>query len=142
MLARASTSCWLIPPRTASGPEKQVCDTRNLTTLLEGDQDLLESRDSDGSTALHHACWKGHLEAVRFLVQAGADLQVRNTNDHCGTTPLHAATHANQAAIALLSIEAGADVNARGMNGQTLLHHTGFRKARAAAGVPVKHGGM
>jgi ankyrin repeat protein len=101
-------------------------DLTTLKTLLKDDQDLLESRDTDGSTALHCACWKGHLEDVRFLVQAGADLQAHNTNNHWGTTPLRAAVHANRAAIATLLIEAGADVNARDMNGQTPLHHTGF----------------
>ncbi len=113
-----------------------------MKTLLEGDQDLLEARDADGSTALHCACWKGHLEAVRFLVQAGANLQAHNTNDHWGTTPLCAAEHANRAEIATLLIEAGADVNARDMNGQTPLHYTGFHKASSAAKVLVQHGGI
>lgn len=117
-------------------------DLTKVKTLLENNKTLLDARDSDGSTALHCACWKGHLEAVRFLLESGADVRIHNTNDHWGTTPLHAAAHANQAAIATLLIEAGADVNARDMNGQTPLHHTGFHKANAAAKVLVKHGGM
>ena len=116
-------------------------DLTKLKTLLENNKTLLDAQDADGSTALHCACWKGHLEAVRFLLESGADVHAHNTNDHWGTTPLHAAAHANQAAIAALLIEAGADINARDMNGQTPLHHTSFHKANAAAKVLVKHGG-
>lgn len=113
-----------------------------LRALLESDQSLLGVRDTDGSTALHCATWKGHLELVAFLLHAGADVHLHNRNEHWGTTPLHAAAHANQAAIAELLIEAGADVNARDLDGKTPLHHTTFHKAHAAAKILVKYGGV
>ena len=113
-----------------------------LRALFESDENLLGVRDSDGSTALHCATWKGHLDIVAFLLDAGADVHAHNSNEHWGTTPLHAAAHANQAGIAELLIDAGADVNAKDLNGRSPLHHTTLHKAKAVAKVLVKHGGV
>ncbi len=115
-------------------------DLATLKTLLENDKALLNARDTDGSTALHCATWKGHYEVVAYLLSAGADVHVHNNNDHWGTTPLHAAAHANQSKIVQLLIDAGADVNAQDMNGKTPLHHTTFHKATTAAKILTKHG--
>lgn len=108
-------------------------DLGTLGALLKADQQLIEARDADGSTALHCAAWKGHPEVVAFLIAAGADARAENSNDHWGTTPLHAAAHANQAAIVRMLIDAGADVNAKDGSGRTPLAHTAFHKATAAA---------
>jgi hypothetical protein len=107
-----------------------------LRVLLENDPNLLSAaRDSDGSTALHCATWKGHQDVVKLLINAGADVNIHNNNEHWGTTPLHAAAHANQAAIAQILLDHGADVNARDKEGRTPLEHTKFHKAKAAAKV-------
>ena len=103
--------------------------------LLTMDAALVGARDTDGSTPLHCATWKGHLDVVKLLLEAGAEVNAQNENSHWGTTPLHAAAHANQAAIAELLINQGADLNAKDMNGQPPLHHTTFHKAKAAAKV-------
>ena len=115
-------------------------DLDQLKALLKSDKSLLDARDTDGSTALHCASWKGNHEAVIFLLKAGADVKAVNNNDHWGTTPLHAAAHANQTALVQLLIDAGADINALDMNGKTPLHHTTFHKATAAAKILIKHG--
>lgn len=108
-------------------------DLAKVEGLLATDAALVHANDTDGSTPLHCATWKGHLETVAFLLSAGANVNAHNNNDHWGTTPLHAAAHANQAAIAKLLIEQGADVNAKDMNGKTPMHHTTFHKAKAVA---------
>jgi ankyrin repeat protein len=110
--------------------------------LLELDATLIGARDSDGSTPLHCAVWKGHQAAVEFMLERGADVNAQNQNGHWGTTPLHAAAHANQAAIAEMLIERGADVNARDLEGKTPLHHTTFHKAKATAKVLEGHGAV
>ncbi len=110
-----------------------------LKALFESEKTLLHAQDTDGSTALHCAAWKGHREVVAFLIEMGADVHAHNRNDHWGTTPLHAAAHANQSAIVQLLINAGADVNAKDMNGTTPLHHTTFHKANAAAKILRQH---
>jgi len=101
--------------------------------LLAADAELVHARDTDGSTPLHCATWKGHEAVAACLLAAGADVNAKNRNEHWGTTPLHAAAHANQAAIAQLLIDHGADVNARDLDGKTPMHHTTFHKAKAVA---------
>lgn len=117
-------------------------DLEKVKALVASDPDLIRARDTDDSTPLHCAAWKGHQAVVAFLLSAGADANAQNNNDHWGTTPLHAAAHANQSAIAAMLIESGAEVNARDMNGKTPLHHTTFHQARAAANLLQKHGAV
>lgn len=131
-------------PETEKGFIKAAkkSDVEKLKSLLKNEKDLLDVRDTDGSTALHCAAWKGHREVVIFLLKAGADINCHNNNNHWGTTPLHAAAHANQAVIAQLLIDAGAEVNAKDMNGKTPLYHTTFHKAAAVAKILIKYGAI
>jgi len=115
-------------------------DVASLKRLLASDPSLIEARDSDGSTPLHCAVWKGHQQAVAFLLSAGADVNARNNNDHWGTTPLHAAAHANQAAIAELLLQHGANVTAKDLAGKTPMHHTTFHNAKSVARLLSQHG--
>jgi len=115
-------------------------DLEKVKALVEADANLIYARDSDGSTALHCATWKGHPAVVAYLLGAGADVKAHNSNEHWGTTPLHAAGHANQAIIAQMLIDYGADVNAKDLNGKSPLYHTTFHKAKAAAKVLQNNG--
>ena len=108
-------------------------DLAKVKSLVATDAGLVHAHDTDGSSPLHCATWKGHLETVAFLLSAGANVNAQNSNEHWGTTPLHAAAHANQAAIAKLLIEHGADVKAKDLSGKTPMHHTTFHKAKAVA---------
>ena len=108
-------------------------DVKALKTLLATDSTLIDARDSDGSTPLHCATWKGHHNVVAALLEAGADVNAVNQNSHWGTTPLHAAAHANQATIAQLLIDHGANTKALDLDGKTPMFHTTFHKAKAVA---------
>lgn len=108
--------------------------------LLEQDAALIFARDTDGSTPLHCATWKGQLAVVELLLSRGAEVNAHNQNDHWGTTPLHAAAHANQRAIAELLIAHGADVHATNLNGRTPLAETEFHKAKPVANLLKQHG--
>ena len=65
--------------------------------------------------ALHKACEKGNIEAVKQHLAAGADVNVR---DMIRRTPLHYAANKE---IAELLIEKGADVKAKDEGGKTPL---------------------
>ena len=108
-------------------------DAAKVAELLDQDPALLHARDSDGSTPLHCAAWKGHVDTAALLLQRGADLKLENQNDHWGGTPLHAAAHGNQRAIADLLIQHGADVNSISFKGKTPLRETEAHKATAVA---------
>ena len=108
--------------------------------LIAQDAALVSAKDTDGSTPLHCATWKGHQNVVELLLSLGADVNAHNRNDHWGTTPLHAAAHANQRAIAELLIAHGADIHATNLNGRTPLAETEFHKAKPVANLLRQHG--
>ncbi|KAG2484955.1 hypothetical protein HYH03_016253 [Edaphochlamys debaryana] len=65
------------------------CDVGALACLLGADPRLLSARGSGlGHTALHWCAAKGGVEAMRWLLEMGLDVNVRNDD---GATPLHAA---------------------------------------------------
>jgi ankyrin repeat protein len=51
---------------------------------------LLDQQDNQGKTPLFYACLSGHLETVSLLLEAGADVQIPDSN---GETPLHACAY-------------------------------------------------
>jgi ankyrin repeat protein len=108
-------------------------DVTTMKALLKADPALIHARDTDGSTPLHCATWKGHQKVVELLLNEGANVDAVNQNEHWGTTPLHAAAHANQAKIAQLLLDHGANVKAKDMEGRTPMFHTSFHKAKAVA---------
>ncbi|KAK1312590.1 hypothetical protein QJS10_CPA07g01168 [Acorus calamus] len=103
-----------------------------LTAARRGDVKLLESllrrggggggtngRDQYGMTALHTAAIKGHRDAVRTLIDYGADLHARDREGH---TPLHLAVEGGSADAVEALVDKGADVNARTGRGATPLY--------------------
>lgn len=88
-------------------------------SLLDEDPSLVNSRDSDLYTPLHRACYNGHTDMVKFLLNHNADIAAR-TED--GWYPIHSAARWNQAQVISILLEHGADINARTNSGQTPLH--------------------
>jgi ankyrin repeat protein len=118
-------------------------DVASLGRFLDEQSELLNSRDKDGATALHHAAWKGHAEVATLLLERGADLTLQNEgNTHWGGTALHAAAHGNNRGVAEILIRHGADVNLRSCNGRTPLEETTIHNATAVARLLREHGAV
>ena len=116
-------------------------EVQSIKALLEKDPDLIHATDRDGSTPLHCAAWKGHIEIVELLLDASAEIDAHNNNTHWGTTPLHAASHGKRTAVAKLLIQRGAAINLRSpLNNSTALGHTKMHNATAVAKVLLQHG--
>ena len=74
------------PERLLKSSEKGIID--HVVWILDKEPSLVNCRDSDGYTPLHRACYNGHMNVVRILLQRGADVDAR-TED--GWQPLHCA---------------------------------------------------
>lgn len=90
------------------------CLLRHGASLTQG--------DSEGMTALHHACAEGCTATVQLLIEAGAD--PKHTDDK-GITGLHHAIKSLDVINALL--DQGLDVNLLDAHGATPLHHAAAR---------------
>lgn len=73
--------------------------------------------NAHGETALLHASWKGHLDAVRWLVAQGAQANRQGK----AWSALHYAAFAGHADIVRYLLTQGADMNALSPNGSTPL---------------------
>jgi len=108
-------------------------DEATVRALIKKDKSLLSARDTDGSTPLDCAAWKGQVEVVEALLDAGADINDHNQNSHWGTTPLHAAAHGNQKKVAELLVSRGADLKAKNLHRRTPLQETSVHNCTAVA---------
>ncbi|MGY1622184.1 ankyrin repeat domain-containing protein [Geodermatophilus sp. SYSU D00965] len=99
--------------------------------------------DADGG-ALHAAAGRGHLELVRLLLAAGADVNRRDPDS--GRSALHvaiaSATDGDAPEVVRVLLDAGADVNATTNDGASALDISrvaAARTRRAAAGQASAH---
>jgi ankyrin repeat protein len=85
-------------------------DVNRLRELLKNDPDLVQERNAQGSTCLHQAA--RHPDALRLLIEHGADPNVRDVGDNA--SPLHfAAANGHLESVRIL-LDAGADVHGAG----------------------------
>ena len=85
--------------------------------LIAEAPDLVNARDQEGSTPLHHAAGFGSTATIKLLLDKGADVNAANRRK---STPLFWAIH-DEAKVRLL-LERGADINAKTVDGLTLVY--------------------
>jgi ankyrin repeat protein len=88
-----------------------------VAKLLANDAAIVNARDANGSTLLHHATGYGSIDAIKRLLDAGADVNAANRRR---STPLHWALH-DEAKVRLL-LSRGAAVNTKQVDGRTPLY--------------------
>lgn len=101
------------PMMTGKGPK--------LSNLLLKNGVNINFKDSTGCTALHLASAMQNLNAVKFLLKNGADVNHRKT-DCEGITPLHWVSIQEDLKILKLLISKTSDINAQDKYGSTPLH--------------------
>jgi ankyrin repeat protein len=102
-----------VPAVTAFFAACQAGDTATLRELLASDPVLVHERNAGGGTGLHLAV--AHLEAVKLLLDHGADPNARESGDNA--YPLHfagGAVGAGGVEVVRALLDAGADVHGVG----------------------------
>jgi peptidoglycan/LPS O-acetylase OafA/YrhL len=94
-------------------------DTNAIARSLKGGANPNSHHPQYGVTPLTWASLAGHNDAVTFLFNAGADVNLRNLD---GNTPLHAAAFLGRAEIVELLVGRGVDVKAVNRNGETAIN--------------------
>jgi ankyrin repeat protein len=87
-------------------------DPAAVRQLVVADPNLPRARDSRGSTGLHAAAGRGHVDVVRFLLEHGADPDARDAGDNAA--PLHFAAGGGYLDTVRALLDAGADVHGHG----------------------------
>ena len=89
-----------------------------LRELLDEDPSRANAFGDDGFHPLGLACFFGHPEAARLLLERGADVNALSTNEHVQTAAIHASAaaagdEATRYELVKLALEHGADPNLR-----------------------------
>jgi uncharacterized protein len=89
--------------------------TDRLRELLDEEPSRANAFGDDGFHPLGLACFFGHVEAARLLLDRGADVNVLSKNEHIQTAAIHAAVaaqgtdEATRYELVKLALEHGAD---------------------------------
>lgn len=109
--------------------------------MLRENPSWLKATNSIGEIALAYVVIENYLDAARFLLDAGADI---NTRDMSADTPLMRAAQLGYQEMAALLLEREAEVNARNEDQETALFkavrygHIEICKMLIAAGADVQ----
>ncbi len=100
-----------------------MADFVEVVALLLKNGAKVSATDSEGKTALHHAAAGGNTEAIKLLIERGAEVDPKDTL--YGRTPLHNAAYSGNAETAAVLLAHGADISAA--------DNAGFQPIHAAA---------
>jgi len=114
--------------------------TERLAGILDADPRQATAFSEDGFTALHLAIFGRQEEAVRLLLERGADPNALSAGEIANVPPLGTAAFAGSTALARLLLDSGADPNVRGEGGFTALHSAAQNGDEDLAGLLLERG--
>lgn len=94
-------------------------DLSIVKMILKKDPAKLNATDDWKHTVLHWACMRANWDVARYLINKGADLNMKGGD---GGTPINWAVHHDNVDILRLMIQKGAKLNIRNRWGMTELH--------------------
>jgi ankyrin repeat protein len=107
--------------------------------LLQEVPRMIDAHSPDGFTPLSLACFFGHVEVAKWLINRGANLDLAAKNQ-MKVAPIHAAAAGKNLEIVRALVEGGADVNARQHGGFTALHAAAQEGNEAMASLLLEKG--
>jgi ankyrin repeat protein len=110
-----------------------------IKQLLRDDPSSASAYSPDGFPAVGLAAFFGHLDAVRTLIAAGANIHAAATNAF-KVQAIHAAVASKNLDIVRTVLEAGADPNAAQQQGFRPIHEAGSSGSRELAELLLKYG--
>ena len=110
-----------------------------IKQLLRDDRALASAYSPDGFPVVGLAAFFGHLDAVRTLIAAGANIHAAATNAF-KVQAIHAAVASRNLDIVQAVLEAGADPNAAQQQGFRPIHEAGSNGNRDLAELLMRHG--
>ena len=111
-----------------------------IQQLLREDPSLASAYAPDGFPPVGLAAFFGHLDAVKTLIAAGADIHAPAKNA-LKVQAIHAAVASKNLDIVRAVLEAGADPNAAQQQGFRPMHESGSSGSRELAELLMKYGG-
>jgi ankyrin repeat protein len=111
-----------------------------IKQLLREDPSLASAYAPDGFPPVGLAAFFGHLDAVKTLIAAGADIHAAAKNG-LKVQAIHAAVASKNLDIVRTVLEAGADPNAAQQQGFRPMHESGSSGSRELAELLMKYGG-
>jgi ankyrin repeat protein len=137
---------WLIEFGDPNVRDRHGRTPLHYAIMLDGPLRLLldhgadpNARDKEGKTPLHYAVAHGRSDAVKLLLEYGAEVD-EELAEALRLTPLHLAALRGSAEEAERLLKSGADPNVRDVFGRTPLHYAAARNHKAAAELLLKHG--
>ncbi|KAB0374592.1 hypothetical protein FD755_013084, partial [Muntiacus reevesi] len=97
----------------------------------------IDKRNATGESRLHVAARRGHLSLVKALIEAGADV---NLKDNAGWTPLHNAASKGWNDVIVELLKASANVNCENVDGILPLHDAVANNHLKATEILLQHG--
>lgn len=111
----STKNSWALFNAVKTGQEKEV----KRLLAAGADPNTWDRRRTGGDTPFLEACFRGHTNIVKAMLQHGADV---NAKDKYGATALHYACFKKNCDIARLLLERRAEVNTRDCDGRSPLY--------------------